>query len=361
MNICVFIGYPNQIPIFLGLFGKANLIYESKFDQSSFDSDNKQIYYHKKLNTKFYFYREDKNFLNEDDSFFESFDNSLFFLESLNPNAYLLFDKVDKIKNKKILYVWHYGEVFHKDIYSVVEKRNYNLILSGSKRPELETYENYVFDPLLPFRYFRYYIGYYWLEDLLNKLEPPKYDKTIPKLFSYIRAYSDSSWRTEYINKINGLIELLTSKDSANDAYDLLYPKYKHFEAINDYLYCNFNLIFETINPYNNSEWFLTEKTFKGLFFGKPFLLIAPYSTLNFLREKGFFILNFEFNETIQSSVDVQNSIQNFVNWINSTNDKEIETKYNEFLEKSKNNRKVLFEYLNDYSQSEKIFQTLIN
>jgi hypothetical protein len=199
------------------------------------------------------------------------------------------------------------------------------------------------------------------LEELLNKLELPKYNKNIAKLFSYVRAYSDSSWRKEYINKINGLLELLQPKDSANDAYDLLYPKYKHFEAINDYVYCNFNLIFETINPYNNTEWFLTEKTFKGLFFGKPFLLIAPYPTLNFLKERGFFILNFEFKETIQSSVDVQSSIQNFVNWINSTNDEEIETKYNEFLEKSKNNRKVLSEYLNDYSQSEKIFETLIN
>jgi late competence protein required for DNA uptake (superfamily II DNA/RNA helicase) len=59
--------------------------------------------------------------------------------------------------------------------------------------------------------------------------------------------------------------------------------------------------------------------------------------------------------------VDVQNSIQYFVNWINSVSDEEIEIKYNQFLEKSKNNRKILFEYLNDYSQSEKIFQTLIN
>ena len=44
-----------------------------------------------------------------------------------------------------------------------------------------------------------------------------------------------------------GLDEFLKKKDSANDGYDLLYPKYKHFEAINDYIYCTFNIIFETI------------------------------------------------------------------------------------------------------------------
>ena len=46
-------------------------------------------------------------------------------------------------------------------------------------------------------------------------------------------------------------------KNSANDAYDLLYPKYKHFEAINDYVYCNFNLIFETLYYFNNTETFI--------------------------------------------------------------------------------------------------------
>ena len=65
------------------------------------------------------------------------------------------------------------------------------------------------------------------------------------------------------------------------DAYDLLYPKYKHFEAINDYLYCNYNLIFETLDYRNNSERFITEKTYKGLFFGKPIILAACSNKLN--------------------------------------------------------------------------------
>lgn len=69
MNLCIFVGYSNQIPIFLGLFGKENLIYESKFDAADFDGNSKQLYFHKNLNTKFIFYRMESDYLNESDSF----------------------------------------------------------------------------------------------------------------------------------------------------------------------------------------------------------------------------------------------------------------------------------------------------
>jgi hypothetical protein len=359
MNLAVFVNYSNQIPIFLGLFGRENLIYESKFDANDFDNSSIQSWYHPKLDTKFYFYRSEYDFLKESVSFFDTFNKCIFFAENLNSSN--ITDRINEIKNSKKVFIWHYGEVFSKDILSIVQKRNYDLIYSGSRQIEFENSKNYIFDPLLQFRYFRYYIGYYWLEGLLKNIEIPKYNKNISKIFSYVRAHANSSWRTEFIKNINGLNELLSPKDSANDAYDLLYPKYKHFEAINDYLYCNFNLIFDTINPYNNSEWFLTEKTYKGLFFGKPFFLITPFHALNYLKDRGFYLLNFEFKDNIQSGEDIKESIQNFINWINKSDESEIEKKYNEFLEKSKNNRKILFEYLNDYSQSEKIFQTLLN
>ena len=51
-NLIVFIGYDNQIPIVLGMFGKENLEYLSEFDAKQFDRSNKQMYYHKKLNNK---------------------------------------------------------------------------------------------------------------------------------------------------------------------------------------------------------------------------------------------------------------------------------------------------------------------
>ncbi len=154
---------------------------------------------------------------------------------------------------------------------------------------------------------------------------------------------------------------MLEPKDSANDAYDLLYPKYKHFEAINDYLYCNYNLIFETLDYTNNSERFITEKTYKGLFFGKPMLLVACYETLNELKNKGFYLLNFDFVERINTTQDVELSITLFTEWLDSASDDEIEERYNKSLEKSIQNRHKLMEYLNDYSEMENIFTKLLN
>lgn len=359
MNIAVFINYYHQIPIFLGLFGKENLIYESVFDAKEFDNSSTQIYYHKKLNTKFYFYNGDHSFLNEKNEFFEQYKNCIFFAENLNPDEKII-EKINSIKNSKKIFIWHYGEVFDRNILATVQKRNYDLIYTGSSRPELNDSNSYVFDPLMPLRYFRYYIGYYWLESLMQKIDIPKYNKNIPKLFSYVRAYGSSSWRKKFINKIKNLEPLLSKKDSANDAYDLLFPKYKHFESISDYIFCNFNLIFETIDPHNNQEWFLTEKTYKGLFFGKPFFLIAPTDALNYLKKIGFFILNFEFIDNINNVTDVEKSIQNFVNWLENASDEEIEIKFNEYLKKSLNNRKLLFSYIEDYESTEKIIQNLL-
>jgi hypothetical protein len=357
-NIIVFINYSNQIPIVLGMFGKDNLEYVSKFDAMDFDNSNIQIYYHAKLNSKIYFYRQLADFLNESDDFFNKFANSLFFIENLD-NKYVI-DKVNRISNSKKLFIWHYAEVFDKVFVDKIKNIEYDFILSGSNRPELID-SNFQLDLLLPFKYFRYYIGYYYLEELISNIPLPKYDIDKSKIFSYIRANKDSSWRKQFIDGIDGLSSLLHPKNSANDAYDLLYPKYKHFEAINDYLYCNFNLLFETIDYRNNIEYFITEKTFKGLFFGKPIILVAPYPILNFLKEKGFYIGNFEFMNEINSVDDMKQSIQNFTDWINITSINEIENKYNQMLELSINNRIVLFDYLNDYSKSEEIFQNLLN
>ncbi len=359
-NIIIFIGYPNQIPIGLGLFGKENLEYKSKFDAYTFDNSTSQIYHHPKLNCVIQFYMSIPDFLNEKDEYINGFNKSLIFIETLN-NYTAILHKLKNIHNHKKCFIWHYAEVFNREFIEKINRIGYDFILSGSKRPELESDSIFYLDLLLPFRYFRYYIGYYWLESLLSNLELPKYDKSKPKLFSYIRAHRDSSWRTEFLESINGITNTMELKNSANDAYDLLYPKYKHFEAINDYVYCNFNLIFETLYYYNNTETFITEKTFKGLFFGKPIILVASMDILNYLKDKGFYLLNFEFIKSINNSDDVTTSIQNFIDWLNTETEEVIEKKYNEFLDKSKNNRKILFEYLNDYSQSETIFQKLLN
>jgi hypothetical protein len=361
-NLIVFVGYGHQLPIVLGMFGKENLEYLSEFNAKNFHDTKTQIYYHKGLKSKIYFYNHPNDFLTESDDFFKTFNNCIFFIEELGSR--LMEDKVNWLKafnpSIKRAFIWHYAEVFETSFMKRIEDIGYDIILSGSKRPGLDSYPNFYFDLLFPFRYFRYYIGYYYLEDLVKAMPLPKYDKSKPKLFSYIRAYQNSGWRTTILDDTPKIRKMLNPKDSANDAYDLVYPKHKHFEAIYDYLYCNYNLIFETLAYTNNGERFITEKTFKGLFFGKPILLVACYETLNELRDMGFYLLNFDFVENLYSAFDVQKSITLFAEWLDNASDDEIEEKYNQSLEKSIQNRHKLMEYLNDYSEMENIFKKLL-
>jgi len=361
-NLIVFVGYGHQIPIVLGMFGKENLEYLTEFNAKNFFSSTTQIYYHKGLNTKIYFYNNPNDFLSESDEFFKTFKNCIFFIEDIESR--LMEDKVIWLKtfnpNIKKVFIWHYAEVFERNFVKRIQDAKYDFILSGSKRPGLDEEPNFYFDLLFPFRYFRYYIGYSYLEDLVNAIPLPKYDKSKTKLFSYVRAYQNSGWRTSIIDDTPGIKKMLNPKNSANDAYDLVYPKHKHFEAIYDYLYCNYNMIFETLAYTNNAERFITEKTFKGLFFGKPILLVACYETLNELRDMGFYLLNFDFVENMYSSFDVQHSITLFAEWLDAASDDEIEEKYNQSLEKSIQNRHKLMEYLNDYSEMERVFKNLL-
>lgn len=362
-NLIVFINYSNQIPIMLGMFGKENVKYLSEFDATKFDNSDKQMYYHKGLNSKIYFYNHLNNFLKESNEFFKNFNRCLIFAEILESK--LLEDKVfelnESYRNIKKGFIWHYGEVFDVALVKRIQEIEYDLILSGSKRPILEKEPNFYFDLLFPFRYFRYYIGYYYLEELVNNMPLPKYDKSKSKLLSYVRAHGNNGWRKNMLNENPLIQKMLNPKDSANDAYDLLYPKYKHFEAINDYLYCNYNLIFETLDYRNNPERFITEKTYKGLFFGKPIILVACSNTLNELKDMGFYLLNFDFVENITNWEDVERSINLFSEWLYNASDDEIEERYNQSLEKSIQNRYKLMEYLNDYSEMETIFNKLFN
>lgn len=365
-NLIVFIGYTHELPIVLGMFGKENLEYLSEFNPQVFTNSKNQIYYHKGLNSKIYLYHGLKNFLDEPNEFFKKFQNCIIVSGGTSDiESRLLQDKIFDLNirwpNVKTAFFWHYGEVFELAFVKRIQEIEYDLILSGSKRPVLEKQSNFYFDLLFPFRYFRYYIGYYYLEELVNNIPLPKYDKSKSKLFSYSRTHGEYSWRNKILDWVGKSGKLLYPKDSANDAYDLEFPKYKHFEAINDYLYCNYNLILETLDYTNNPERFITEKTYKGLFFGKPILLAACYETLNELKDMGFYLLNFDFVENISTTYDVEQSIILFSEWLNTASDDEVEEKYNQSLEKSIQNRHKLMAYLNDYSEMENVFKKLFN
>ena len=351
------------MPMVIGMFGKENIEYISSYNQGTFNDSAEQVYYHKRLNSKIYIFNHINGFLNKPDEFFNSFDTKIIFLDNLGNESLLILEteKFNKIKNAKKAFIWHYAEVFEERFLEKIKEYKYDYILSASGRPELENNPNFHLDRLFSFKYFRFYIGFYYLEELMSKIEIPKYNRNLPKIFSYVRHRNDNAWRSKFLEEIPYLKEILKPKNSANDGYDLLFPKLKHFEAINDYVYCNFNLIFETIDYHNNRECFITEKTYKGLFYGKPFFLITSVESINYLKNYGFYIANFDFIDSIHSPRDVMESVKNFTNWIKTASEDEIEIRYNEMLEKSISNRNLLMNYLDDCSLYENIFKKMLN
>jgi hypothetical protein len=162
-------------------------------------------------------------------------------------------------------------------------------------------------------------------------------------IFTYAKATNQSSWRSDILVDLHKKFpNTIHNGISINDSYDLEFTKYKHFEAINDYSYRNYNLIFETIDCRNNAEYFVTEKTFKALFFNNPFYLVAPTDMINKLS-KDFYLLNSEFS-----------NLDSFVA------SKNLEKDFDNYTDKSKNNLSKLLEYINDYSHIEH-FKKLLN
>jgi hypothetical protein len=86
---------------------------------------------------------------------------------------------------------------------------------------------------------------------------------------------------------------------------------------------------------------FVTEKTFKALFFNNPFYLVAPTDMINELS-KDFYLLNSEFFN-LDSFVASKNLEKDFDNYTN----------------KAKNNLPKLMEYINDYSHIEHFIKLL--
>jgi len=227
-----------------------------------------------------------------------------------------------------------YGEVFSKTLFEKCKEANLDLILTGSNQKGIN--EIAIFDPKLSFKFFYYYIGYFYLTELVGNLTNKLYDKTQLPIFTYSKASNTSSWRKEILDKLHlKYPNKIQNGSSINDSYDLEFTKYKHFETINDYNYRNYSLIFETINNGNNEEYFITEKTFKGIFFGNPFYLIAPTDLIKEVS-KDFYLLNSEFE-----------NVDDFVGCNN------LEERFEEFQKKSEVNHCKLLEYIKDYKHTE--------
>ena len=337
-NVIVFLGNSNELCQAFGLFGKENLTYKSEYTYLSYENSKYVKYYFEKLDCDIIFLAKPSMI---DDLDINEYTNKIIAvseMDLINEKCHLYREK---FSNCKLVFIWMYGEVFYRTLFEKCKKANLDLILSGSNQVGLE--EIGIFDYKLNFKYFYYYIGYYYLTSLMSNLKNKKYDTNQLPIFTYAKAINQSSWRNEILYDLhNRYPKTIYNGVSINDSYDLQYPKYKHFETINDYSYRNYNLVFETIYFKNNIECFTTEKTFKALFFNNPFYLVAPTEIITKLS-KDFYLLNSEFE-----------NLDSFVG------NEDLAEKFDYHMDKSKDNLSKLLEYINDYSHIEH-FKKLLN
>jgi len=343
-SVIVFFGRKYELCKVFGLFGKENLTFQSEFDQRVYEGSIYVKYYFAELNADIIFLENPtsmydlKSKCNLDIDNYENIIIALTEDDILN-EKYIIYK--EKYPNCKLVFIWMYGEVFYKTLLEKCKKANLDLLLSGSNQVGLT--EVGIFDYKLNFKYFYYYIGYYYLKELVPNLKNKKYDTNHSPIFTYSKSSVDSNWRSEILTDLhNKFPNKIYNGSSINDSYDLEYTKYKHFETINDYSYKNYNLIFETIYYINNMEYFVTEKTFKGLFFNNPFYLVAPTDMVNELS-KDFYLLNNQFD-----------NLDSFVG------SEDLAEKFDHHINMSKNNLSKLLEYINDYSHVEH-FKKLLN
>lgn len=329
-KVIIFLGKRFELCKAFGLFGKENLIYKSEFDHTIYTNSDFVTYFFPELNCDLVFVSGEFRI----DSVIQSYTEGIIVVSEndvLNNRCELYRQKYP---NFKLMFLWMYGEVFTKKLLEKCKEANLDLILTGSNQKGITDIA--VFDPKLCFKFFYYYIGYYYLTDLFSNLGNKKYDNNQLPIFTYSKASNTSSWRKPILDRLHSNYpNKIQNGNSINDSYDLEFTKYKHFETINDYTYKNYILIFETINNGNNEEYFITEKTFKGLFFGNPFYLIAPNDLVKEVS-KEFYLLNSEFN-----------TIDDFVGSNN------LDLQFEEHIKKSKENHKKLIDYIKDYSYTE--------
>jgi hypothetical protein len=168
------------------------------------------------------------------------------------------------------------------------------------------------------------------------------------KIFVYSKV-GDRWGRINAVNRIKN-IDRFYKKEFNEDDWFWYYTNYNqyHISFYTDYTTCKFNLIFETFDADFNDVLFASEKTCKGLMVNTPFYLHVADGIVNELHDDGFYTLNKNFE-----------NYEKFVTFMKNCSAEEFENLYLETKEKSKNNKKILEDYI--YSDKIKEINLLIN
>jgi hypothetical protein len=129
-----------------------------------------------------------------------------------------------------------------------------------------------------------------------------------------------------------------------------------HSSFLIDYTLCKFNLVMETqplTEQQNNLSRFITEKTLKTLLAPTPSYLVLQEDVYNKLKNFGFYFLNEEFGDYNF------NNYEKFCEFLKQSNDQILNDLYNRTIDKSKQNKIKLEDYI--YSDKTKELNLLLN
>lgn len=242
-------------------------------------------------------------------------------------------------------------------------------------------HENFIFFPLYSFVYHYYELGFKFLNYYKNTIKEHL-------VGAYCNKVHIGGWpnlrRIQIFDDVKGILgDDCYRFESPTSDFDMLLDSYRYFgQWYNVHMagYSDFNssvcsIIFETYNSMgqhvHENRIMLTEKTVKSLLFSKENLFFMWYGYemfIPYLKEKGFWFLNFEFydpDDRSNGETAIFNSIIKTANYLKDlknqlgTNESVYKYLLNSYGHKLENNSQLIDSLLNNCDIKDKVINLL--
>lgn len=263
-------------------------------------------------------------------------------------------------KKLKYSFLLNNGEKFNIQNSPFIKTlKNISFIFSGSSfefYKDLDNKEWYeknkskiILDYKYTFIYFYFKNGYCWLptgDYSTNLFERSN------KVFLYTKNYGKKTERFEIINKACNTNRVVSKEFSDKEVFYFSTNRYAvETSFFYDYNCCKFNLIMESNPPsinVNEQSNFVSEKTLKGLLVSTPAYILLTPSIYKKLSDEGYYFLNKEFGNysDLSNSYNWKDNYNNFISFLMSSTDNEIDNLFRKSLTESKKNKILVEEYI---------------
>lgn len=330
-----------------------------------FENDIHQIYYSELFDVFFVYYR------GEDNDEVKIFNDLLSLTNQFNNQVHAVFcdfrcmdnvlKTVDDVDYISYSVINHMGEmVYNTRPSNIKDLKNIKYYFSCSdlfdENNTVSDFQNtnkFILDYRYSLTYFYFKLGFNFIQKGDYNLNTTQRED---KVFLYTKA-KENSQRQELIDMVLST-NIIKSKEF--NEHEMFWFKHNnsthHTSFIIDYNSCKFNLVMETqplTKESNNLSRFITEKTLKTLLTPTPSYLVSQEEVYNELKGFGFYFLNEEFGEYNFSNYE------KFCEFLKQSDDTILNNLYNKTIDKSKQNKIKLEEYI--YSDKIKELNLLIN